>query len=161
LPVARIASLEFARDTPYETRLAYRPPMAERVLLAEVANSVRRALLGVVEDGTAQRLNRTLVGRDGTVVEIGGKTGTGDHRFDVFGRGGQLISSRVVDRSATFVFLIGERYFGTVMVYVHEPDAVKYRFTSALPAQLLKSLAPVLLRLLDTSACGSAIGPGG
>ena len=47
------------------------------------------------------------------------------------------------------------------MVYVHEPDAVKYRFTSALPAQLLKSLAPVLLRLLDTGACGTANGPGG
>lgn len=161
LPVARIASLEFARDTPYETRLAYRAPPSERVLPAEVADSVRRALLGVVEAGTAQRLNRALARADGTVVEIGGKTGTGDHRFDVFGRGGQLISSRVVDRSATFVFLIGERHFGTVMVYVHEPDAVKYRFTSALPAQLLKSLAPVLRKLLDSRACGTGDGSGG
>ena len=161
VPVARIASLEFARDTPYETRLAYRAPPGERVLPAEVADTVRRALLGVVEAGTAQRLNRALVLRDGTVVEIGGKTGTGDHRFDVFGRGGQLISSRVIDRSATFVFLIGERYFGTVMVYVHEPDAVKYRFTSALPAQLLKSLAPLLQQLLDSRACGTGNGSGG
>ena len=161
LPVARVTSLEFARDTPYETRLAYRAPPSERVLPAEVADSVRRALLGVVEAGTAQRLNRALARADGTVVEIGGKTGTGDHRFDVFGRGGQLISSRVIDRSATFVFLIGERYFGTVMVYVHEPDAVKYRFTSALPAQLLKSLAPVLQKLLDNRACGTGNGSGG
>lgn len=161
LPVARIASLEFARDTPYETRLAYRAPPGERVLPAEVADSVRRALLGVVEAGTAQRLNRALARRDGTLVEIGGKTGTGDHRFDVFGRAGQLISSRVVDRSATFVFLIGQRYFGTVMVYVHEPDAVKYRFTSALPAQLLKSLAPTLQKLLDSRACGTGNGSGG
>ena len=161
LPVARIASLEFARNTPYETRLAYRAPPSERVLPAEVADTVRRALLGVVEAGTAQRLNRALVQRDGRVVEIGGKTGTGDHRFDVFGRGGQLISSRVIDRSATFVFLIGERYFGTVMVYVHEPDAVKYRFTSALPAQLLKSLAPTLQQLVDNRACGTGNGSGG
>ena len=160
LPVARVASLEFARDTPYETRLAYRPPPAERVLSAEVADSVRRALIGVVEEGTAQRLKRALVRRDGTVVPIG-KTGTGDHRFDVFGRGGRLISSRVISRSATFVFLIGERYFGTVMVYVPEPDAVKYKFTSALPAQMLKSLAPVLLRLLEQDACAAQSGPGG
>ena len=161
LPVARIASLEFARDTPYETRLTYQAPPSERVLPAEVADSVRRALLGVVEAGTAQRLKRALAGPDGTLVEIGGKTGTGDHRFDVFGRGGQLISSRVIDRSATFAFLIGERYFGTVMVYVHEPDAVKYRFTSALPSQLLKSLAPVLQKLLDSRACGTGDGSGG
>ena len=153
LPVARIESLEFARETPYETRLAYRPPAAERVLPAEVADSVRRALIGVVEVGTARRLKGALVRRDGTVVEIGGKTGTGDHRFDVFGRNGQLISSRVISRSATFVFLIGERYFGTVMVYVPEPDAAKYKFTSALPAQMLKSLTPVLLRLLEHGTC--------
>jgi membrane peptidoglycan carboxypeptidase len=161
LPAARIGSLEFARNTPYETRLAYQAPPAERVLPAEVADSVRRALLGVVESGTAQRLNRSLVRRDGTPIEIGGKTGTGDHRFDVFGRGGKLISSRVVNRSATFVFLIGERHFGTVMVYVHEPDAVKYRFTSALPAQLLKTLAPVLLPMLDGRACGPGNATGG
>ena len=126
-----------------------------------MADSVRRALLGVVEGGTAQRLNKALARRDGTLVEIGGKTGTGDHRFDVFGRGGKLISSRVIDRSATFVFLIGERHFGTVMVYVHEPDAVKYRFTSALPAQLLKTLLPVLLPQLDSRACGVASATGG
>jgi hypothetical protein len=47
------------------------------------------------------------------------------------------------------------------MVYVHEPDAVKYRFTSALPAQLLKSLAPVLQQLVDNRACGSENGAGG
>lgn len=161
LPAARIASLEFARDTPYETRLTYRAPPAERVLPAEVADSVRRALLGVVEAGTAQRLKRALARRDGTPVEIGGKTGTGDHRFDVFGRGGKLVSSRVVNRSATFVFLIGERHFGTVMVYVHEPDAVKYRFTSALPSQLLKTLLPVLQPLLESRACGAGNAAGG
>ena len=83
-------------------------------------------------------------------MEIGGKTGTGDHRFDVHGAGGQLISSRVVNRSATFVFLIGDRYFGTMMAYVQGPHAAKYNFTSALPAQLLKSLAPALLPLLGT-----------
>ena len=92
------------------------------------------------------------------MVEIGGKTGTGDHRFDTFGRGGQLLSSRVVNRSATLVFLIGDRYFGTMMAYVHEPYAAKYKFTSAMPAQLVKALAPALLPLLERSACTSTEG---
>jgi membrane peptidoglycan carboxypeptidase len=153
LPVTRVASLEFARGTPYETRLSYRPTQAERVLQPEIADVVRRGLIGVVENGTAKRLKGTLVRGDGSVVEIGGKTGTGDHRFDTYGRGGQLISSRVVNRSATLVFLIGERYFGTMMAYVHEPYAANYKFTSAMPAQLLKVLTPVLLPLVDGRGC--------
>jgi hypothetical protein len=155
LPVTRVASLQFARDTPYETHLAYRPPPAERVLAPEIADVVRRALIGVVEQGTARRLNGALTRRDGSVVQIGGKTGTGDHRFDTYGRGGQLVSSRVVNRSATLVFLFGDRYFGTMMAYVHEPYAANYKFTSAMPAQLLKALAPVLLPLVDGGGCGA------
>ena len=157
LPMTRMASLRFARGTPYETRLEHRPQQAERVLSAEVADVTRRALIGVVEEGTAKRLKGALVRRDGSVVEIGGKTGTGDHRFDTYGRGGRLISSRVVDRSATLVFLIGDRYFGTMMAYVHEPYAANYKFTSALPAQLLKALSPALLPLLDGGSCSAAL----
>ena len=153
LPVARIESLVFARGTPYETRLDHEPPGPERVLDAAVAEIVRGALIGVVEGGSARRLKGAFVRSDGTAVEVGGKTGTGDHRFEVHGRGGRLISSRAVNRSASFAFLIGDRYFGTVMAYVHEPDAAHYRFTSALSAQLLKSLAPALQPLLDAGAC--------
>ncbi len=153
LPVERIDSLVFARAKPYETRLDYRPPAPERVLDAAVAEIVRSALIGVVTDGSARRLNGALVQSDGIAVEVGGKTGTGDHRFDVRGRGGRLISSRVVNRTASFAFLIGERYFGTILAYGPEPYAAKYRFTSALPTQLLKSLAPALRPLLDGGAC--------
>jgi len=151
--MTRVTSLQFAQGTPFETRLAYQPTQAERVLAPEIADVVRRAVIGVVEEGTAKRLKGALVRRDGTAVEIGGKTGTGDHRFDTYGRGGQLISSRVVNRSATLVFLIGERYFGTMMAYVHEPYAENYRFTSAMPAQLLKTLAPALRPLVDGDGC--------
>jgi len=98
-------------------------------------------------------LKGVFVRRDGSVVQVGGKTGTGDHRFDVYGKGGQLVSSRVINRSATFVFLLGDRYFGTMMAYVHEPYAAKYKFTSAMPAQLVKALAPALLPLLDRGSC--------
>ena len=92
-------------------------------------------------------------------MAIGGKTGTGDQRFDVWGRGRVLLSSRVVNRTATLVFLIGERYFGTVMAYVHEPYAADFKFTSALPAQILKSLAPGLLPLLDDGHCSDGAPP--
>jgi hypothetical protein len=61
-----------------------------------------------------------------------------------------------VNRSATLVFLIGERYFGTMMAYVHEPYAANYKFTSAMPAQLLKVLTPVLLPLVDGGGCSAA-----
>ncbi len=158
LPVTRVASLQFAQGTPYETHLAHRPGPAQAVLQPEIADVVRRALIGVVENGTAKRLKGALLRRDGSAVEIGGKTGTGDHRFDTYGRGGQLISSRVVNRSATFVFLIGDRYFGTLMAYVHEPDAAGFKFTSALPTQLLKVLLPALQPLVDGEGCGPAPG---
>lgn len=157
LPVTHVASLQFARGTPYETRFEYQPRKVERVLDAAVADVVRRALVGVVEDGTAKRLKGALVRRDGSVVEIGGKTGTGDHRYDTYGRGGRLIASRIVDRSATLVFLIGDRYFGTMMAYAHEPYAANYKFTSAMPVQLLKALAPTLLPLLESGGgCSDA-----
>ena len=161
LPVTRVAALQFARDTPYETRLVYEPSRSERVLEPEIADVVRGALVGVVDEGTAKRLKGALVRQDGSVVEIGGKTGTGDQRFDTHGRGGQLIASRVVNRSATLAFLIGDRLFGTMMVYVREPYAVNYRFTSAMPTQLLKVLAPVLLPLLDGGGCDAALGDRG
>jgi hypothetical protein len=67
----------------------------------------------------------------------------------VFARGGRLIESRKVNRTATFVFVIGDRFFGTLTAYVHEPYAARYDFTSALSVQLLNSLAPALQPLLD------------
>jgi membrane peptidoglycan carboxypeptidase len=157
-PAPGLLSLAFARRTPYETRLEARPQPARRVLPEEIARIVRRSLADVVEDGTARRLKDALVLSDGRVLPVGGKTGTGDHRFEVYGRGGRLISSRVVDRTATFVFVIGERWFGTVMIYAHEPDAAGFRFTSALPAQLLKALWPALRSMVEGAGCGSGGG---
>lgn len=158
LPVVRVPSLLFGRGTPYETRLDMQPAAGERLLPAEVADVAREALVGVVEEGTAKRLKGVFVQADGSPVPVGGKTGTGDHRFDVYGKGGALISSRVVNRTATFVFFIGDRYYGTMMAYVHEPYAAHYKFTSAMPAQLVKALAPALLPLLqnESASCSAA-----
>jgi membrane peptidoglycan carboxypeptidase len=152
LPVVRVPSLQFGANTPYETRLKALPASGERLLPAEVADTVRDALAGVVEGGTAGRLQGSFIRKDGSVVKVGGKTGTGDHRFIVSGRGGRVISSRVVTRAGAFVFYIGDRYFGTIVAYVHEPYAAQYKFTSAMPAQLLKAMVPALLPLLDESA---------
>ena len=109
-----------------------------------------------MQDGTARRLRGVFARPGGSRFDVGGKTGTGDHRIEVYGAAGRLVASRVVDRSATFVFMIGDRYFGTVMVYAHEPFAARYRFTSALPVQLLKSLLPVILPMLEQGACSRA-----
>jgi hypothetical protein len=54
-----------------------------------------------------------------------------------------------VNRSATFVFNIGERFFGSMTAYVHGPESKNYDFTSALPVQLLVVLAPSLMPLIE------------
>ena len=156
-PTVRLQSLHFAAATPYETRFERRPQSGERVLPKEVTLVARRSLIDVVESGTAKRLSGALTDGHGNVIEIGGKTGTGDHRFDTYGKNGKLISSRVVNRSATFMFLLGDQYFGTLVAYVPGEDAAKYHFTSALATQILKTLMPSLSALFDsdkqTSAC--------
>ena len=87
---------------------------------------------------------------------IGGKTGTGDHRFDEFAPGGRLISSRVVNRTGTIVFFIGDRFFGTVTAHVAGEEAANYKFTSALSAQMLKSLAPILQPIIASGSLPAA-----
>jgi membrane peptidoglycan carboxypeptidase len=149
-PSERIRSLHFASGTPYETLLSHSKHVAsERVLAPEVAHVLADAVRDVVAQGTARRARAAFVANDGTNIPVGGKTGTGDQRFDVFAAGGRLIESRFVNRSATFVFNIGERFFGSMTAYVHGPKSENYDFTSALPVQLLTVLAPSLMPLVD------------
>jgi membrane peptidoglycan carboxypeptidase len=137
-PTQSLQSLDFAFGTPYETRFVTQEQPQQRLLAPEIAAVVRRSLQDVVEGGTAKGLR-------GTFTEaVGGKTGTGDQRFETYGPGGRLIGSRRVNRSATFVFFVGPRVFGTITAYVHEPYAARYSFTSALAVQFLKSVAPVV-----------------
>ena len=152
LPLRKLQSLDFAQETPYETHFENNALAGERLLPPEITQVVRRALIDVVENGTARRLKGGLRQANGKPVEVGGKTGTGDHRFETYAAGGRLISSRVVSRSATFVFLLGDRFFGTMTAYVPEPYAANYKFTSALSVQLLKSLTPTLISMMQTPA---------
>jgi len=106
-------------------------------------------MIGVVEKGTAKRLHGTFLTSDGSTIAVGGKTGTGDNRRDTYGSRGRLIQSQVINRTAIFVFCIGDRFFGTIIAYVPGQGAAKYKFTSALPVQVLKILAPKLMPLLE------------
>ena len=148
-PTERIASVHFASGTPYETVLQHHSGASEQVLAPEVAQAALAAVRDVVEEGTARRVKNAFMRADGSVMAVGGKTGTGDHRFETYGGQGQLLDSRVVSRSATFVFNIGERFFGSITAYVYGPRAADYDFTSALPVQLLKVLSPSLMPLMD------------
>jgi hypothetical protein len=105
----------------------------------------------VVEHRTARRLAGAFSKPDGTPIIAGGKTGSGDNRFKTFNRYGGLTSSRAVNRTATFVFYLGDRYFGVLTSFVPGEEAGGYRFTSALPVSILKALAPVIKpRLQET-----------
>jgi cell division protein FtsI/penicillin-binding protein 2 len=155
-PAVRVERLHFAKDTPYETVLAARPAPATEVLAPEIARLVRKAMVDVVETGTAVRLRGAFGDQNGVPIAIGAKNGTGDHRRKSFGAGGRLIKSQAESRTATGVFFIGDRLFGNITVYVAGPDADGFRFTSSLPAQLLKGLAPAIQPLLDQQGIRTA-----
>ena len=149
-PSARIEGLRFASSTPFETELRLDSPAAPETILApEITAVVKEALLDVVENGTAVRVKGAFRRQDGTLIPVGGKTGTGDNRYEVFGTGGKLLSSKAVSRTATLVFYIGDRFFGTMTAFVPEGKAENFSFTSGLSAQLLKTLAPTLLPFLE------------
>ena len=140
-PFVRVETIRFGAHTPYDTTLARRT-QGERVLEPAIAALVRRELVGVVQKGTGRRLAGGVTIDKGVTVPVGGKTGTGDNRFE---RGA---TSRVINRTSTFAFTIGDRFFGTIVAYVPGPAAAQYQFTSALPVQVLKHVLPTLRPLL-------------
>jgi len=150
VPTHSIESLDFARDTPYETRFVHDTGAEPKQLVTpQIMQVVRELLTSVVQGGTASRLSMGMTFPDGRTLPVYGKTGTGDQRFNVYAPGARLIESRKVNRCATFVFAIGNRYFGTITAWAHEPYAARYTFTSAMAVQLLKSMAPELQPVLD------------
>ncbi|NMG44751.1 glycosyl transferase family 51 [Aromatoleum toluvorans] len=149
LQTERIDRLHFAAGTPYETVFARRPGEGERVMSAEVAAALHGALSEVVEGGTARRLAGAFTAPDGTPLAVGGKTGTGDNRIVISGGRGQVKGGIAMNRTATFVFYLGPRHFGTLTAYVIGPDAASFKFTSGLPVQILRSMAPTLTPYLS------------
>lgn len=147
-PTVRIDELRFAPGTPYETWLDRRVTAGEQVMAPEVAQVARQTLLRVVNSGTARRVKEVYRDADGKPLQVGGKTGTGDHRFQIVGADGTVRSSRVMNRAATFAFYIGDRFYGVVTAFVPGSKAARYDFTSALPVQILKELQPALAPLI-------------
>jgi membrane peptidoglycan carboxypeptidase len=147
-PVRSVEELHFAAGTPYETLLRASPPSGERVLSSEIASAVRDAMIEVVAHGTARRGIGAVRALDGSPLPIGAKTGTGNNRFRVVRRDGRIIEDRAIDRTATVVFFIGDRFYGTITAFVSGAAADRYHFTSSLPVQILKMLGPSLETLI-------------
>ncbi len=151
-PSERITQIHFGQGTPTETVLSQPPARPERILSPEIAELVRKELIGVVENGTGKRLHGGIVLDNGKALPVGGKTGTGDNRLESFTAHGALIGSKVVSRTATFVFIIGDRYYGTILAFVPGSKAASYKFTSALAVQILKDITPQLKTLIEQPA---------
>lgn len=139
----RIQGLVFAADTPYETHLSQPLAHADQVMHPDVARTMKLALADVVTQGTGRRLRGAYKRADGSELNMGAKTGTGDNRL-VSTVGGQRVIGRALSRTATLVFYLGDNHFGTLTAFVVGDEAGQYRFTSALPAQVLKGMAPII-----------------
>ena len=150
-PPFRTDQVHFAAGTPYETHFTRKPMVGERVLSPAVASLLRHDLVGVVEHGTGRRLAGGVTLANGQTLEIGGKTGTGDNRFET------SRSSRVINRTAAFTFIVGDRFFGSMVAYVPGEAAAGYEFTSALPVQMVKHLLPAFEPLLRPVASPGAV----
>ncbi len=146
-PIHKVEKIHFAEDTPYET-IVERDPTDEglRVLSVPVARAARGCMYAVVQDGTASRAKNLFP--DHPEIQIGGKTGTGDHRMKVVDSHGRRVEEKIMNRTATFMFIIGDRFFGTISAMVPGSDAKNFSFTSSYPVQLLKILAPLIEPLI-------------
>ena len=139
-PSIKIERLHFGANTPTETVMARETAPGERVIAPEIAALVRQQLIGVVENGTGRRAQGGIVMPGGQVIPVGGKTGTGDNRLESFSANGHVIGDKAVSRTATFVFMIGDRFYGTIVAFVPGSKAASYKFTSALAVQIFKDL---------------------
>lgn len=148
LPPVSLTRLEFAASTPYHTVLERTKPKPEQIYPPEVARVVRKALINVVQEGTARRLKGSFPLADGSYLTIGGKTGTGDHRYEVYAPNGTVLESKVMNRTATFAFFMGNDFFGVMTVFVPGEAAKDFKFTSALAVQLVKAMEPALRPLV-------------
>lgn len=147
MPSIKFTDINFATNTPYELNFASSDREAVRVLPVEIARLARAEMQNVVERGTARRAFESVSLSDGTILSVGMKTGTGDNR-----RHNTDGTSEVQSRTATIVYTIDDRFYGSMTAFVEGPDAARYNFTSGLTTQIFKSvIAPQLTPLLDRS----------
>ena len=80
-----------------------------------------------------------------------------DSRQEVFARGRQATRSHALDRTASFAFYVGDRYFGVISASVEGSAAADYRFTSELPLAVLRLLAPMIEQRLAATDAGPVL----
>lgn len=151
-PMQKMGEVQFGVGTPYQT-IADCSPRKDpvQVLSPEVSRIALREMQGVVETGTARRAARAVRLEDGTILPLGGKTGTGDNRIKTYTARGAMVSSAKINRTATFVFTIDDRFFGTIVTYVPGDLAADFNFTSALPVQALRGIIPDIMPMIEES----------
>jgi cell division protein FtsI/penicillin-binding protein 2 len=125
-------------------RLQNQHTQGERVMRHEVAQALKAALANVVQNGTARRLKGIFTDDNGEMLAIGGKTGTGDNRIVTQMQQGRKVATTAMNRTATFVFYLGDNYFGTLTAFVPGSKSDDFSFTSALPLQVMKGMMPIL-----------------
>jgi hypothetical protein len=157
-PSVLIDELRFADSTPYHSVFHARPQRGERVMHPAVAQALRSVLAEVVEYGTARRVKAAIIGPDGTPTPVGGKTGTdsGDSRHEADAGGRQFAASGALERTASFAFYVGDRYYGVITASVEGSEAAGYRFTSELPLAVLRLLSPLIEQRLAATGGGPA-----
>jgi hypothetical protein len=57
------------------------------------------------------------------------------------------------------VFYIGDHHFGTLTAFVPGRSAENFKFTSALPVQVLKGMAPILMPYLQPGSDSQCLPP--
>ena len=113
----RCQNLHFGASTPTETVMARQVAPGQQVIAPEIAALVRQQLIGVVENGTGRRAHGGISMPGSRIIPVGGKTGTGDNRLESFSANGRVIGDKAVSRTATFVFMIGDRFYGTIVAF--------------------------------------------
>jgi membrane peptidoglycan carboxypeptidase len=151
LPRQRFERIRLGANTPYDTIAIPVPAKSVRVMGVEVARILKVALIDVATYGTARRCGAMVNGPQGRQLAIGGKTGTGDHARKTTDAEGNVISEVAVSRSGMFPFLIGDRYFGAVTVFVKGSESEHYEFTSSLATEIFSLLKTEVEDVINSS----------
>lgn len=112
-------SINRFEDTEHVKTATRNQDPGHRAVPIEVARSLRKELQGVVEEGTGARLKYAFQipnpnGPGKLVIPNGGKTGSDDGKLK--GKDGSVVD--VKSRTATWTFIIGDRVYGTVFLYI-------------------------------------------
>jgi membrane peptidoglycan carboxypeptidase len=147
MPNAEFTDITLGKDTPYEKNFVYAPKNEMLVMNPNIAAIVKDNLENIVQNGTARRTKNAIKFSNGVKWAIGGKTGTGDNRIETHDRLGNVTLSTVRNRTATFVFTFGDKYYGSMVAYAAGEQAASEEFTSSLPVKafslIVKDLTPI------------------